>query len=411
MENNHLKIGKFNTVELAKEFGTPLYVYHGETIEKNFKKINSAIPHEQKQIHYAAMCNERSEILKILLNLGAYLQVNSLKEYKLAREAGFPNEKISITTTNLKIDDMYEFAKCNAAINFDSIEEIERYGKIIAWLELKNKNINKKIGVRIFVQQETGNQCATNKSYSPKPRVGIKQNKFDELKNLVKKYDLKIIGVHGYLASNMLGLEPFLKLNKYLFEYAKQFTNIEYINFGAGFGIALKPNEIDFDWKTYGENIVLLMQEAQIYFGRKINLKIEPGRSLVGDAGLLLTEVTNIKNMGSWKEVGVDSGFGVFARPYIYQWNEGGYHPIVSANKFSQKSEEVYTICGNSVLQNDYLAENRKLPNLEIGDLLAILKTGAYGATMMSGFPGMRRAGEILIYRDEIKVIRQTETV
>lgn len=411
MENNHLKIGKFDTVELAKEFGTPLYVYHGETIEKNFKKINSAIPHEQKQIHYATMCNEHPEILKILLNLGAHLQINSLKEYKLAREAGLPNEKISITTTNLKIDDMYEFAKCNAAINFDSLEEIERYGKIIAWLELKNKKINKKIGVRIFVQQEIDNQCATNKSYSPKPRVGIKQNKFDELKNLAKKYDLKIIGVHGYLASNMLSLEPFLRLNKYLFEHAKQFSDIEYINFGAGFGIALKPYETDFDWKTYGENIALLMQEAQIYFGRKINLKIEPGRSLVGDAGILLMEITNIKNMGSWKEVGVDSGFGVFARPYIYQWNEGGYHPIVSANKFSQEAEDVYTVCGNSVLQNDYLAEDRKLPNLEIGDLLAILKTGAYGAAMMSGFPGMRRAGEILIYRDEIKIIQQTEMV
>ncbi|MFH1187938.1 MAG: hypothetical protein V1688_03715 [bacterium] len=411
MENNHLKIGKFDTVELAKEFGTPLYVYHGETIEENFKKINSAIPHEMKQIHYATMCNERPGILKILLNLGAHLQVNSLKEYKLSREAGFPNEKISITTTNLKIDDMYEFAKCDAAVNFDSLEEIERYGKIIAWLELKNKNINKKIGVRIFVQQETDNQRATNTSYSPKPRVGIKQNKFDELKNLVKKYYLKIIGIHGYLASNMLGLEPFKKLNKCLVEHAKQFSDIEYINFGAGFGIALKPHETDFDWKTYGENIALLVQEAQIYFGRKINLKIEPGRSLVGDAGVLLTEVTNIKNMGSWKEVGVDSGFGVFARPYIYQWNEGGYHPIVSANKFSQEAEEVYTVCGNSVLQNDYLAEDRKLPNLEIGDLLAILKTGAYGAVMMSEFPGMRRAGEILIYRDEIKVIRQTETI
>lgn len=407
MENNHLKIGKFDVVELAKKFGTPLYIYRGETIEENFKKINSAIPYEMKQIHYAIMCNDRPEILKILLNLDAYIQANSLKEYKLARKVGFANEKISIATTNMSTSDMREFAKLGAMINFDSIEEIERFGKIT--LECNTKN--KKIGIRIFVHQEATGQHTTNAPYLPKARVGIKQEKFNELKNAAKKFDLKIVGVHGYLASNMLGLEPFIKLNKFLFDCAKQFPDIEYINFGAGFGIALIPNEKDFDWKTYGENIVSLMQEAEKFFNRKINLKIEPGRSLVGDAGILLTEVTNIKNMDSWKEIGVDCGFGVFARPYIYKWNEGGYHPIISVNNFTQEAKEIYTICGNSVLQGDYLAEDRKLPSLEIGDFLAILKTGAYGATMMSMFPGMRRAGEILIYHDKIKIIHKTEKI
>ena len=222
---------------------------------------------------------------------------------------------------------------------------------------------------------------------------------------------MKIVGVHGYLASNIFDIAPFLKLNRFLFECAKQFPDIEYINFGAGFGIALKPDEKDFDWKSYGENVNSLMLEAEKFYGRKINLKIEPGRALVGDAGILLTKVTNIKNMGSWKEVGVDCGFGVFARPYLYKWNEGGYHSVVSANKFLQKAEEIYTICGNSVLQGDYLAEDRKLPKLEPGDFLAILKTGAYGATMMSTFPGMRRAGEILISCDKIRVISKTEKI
>jgi diaminopimelate decarboxylase len=153
------------------------------------------------------------------------------------------------------------------------------------------------------------------------------------------------------------------------------------------------------------------MDEAEKFFGRKINLKIEPGRALVGEAGVLLTEVNNVKDMESWKEVGVNCGFGVFARPYIYKWNEGGYHPIVLANKFQEEAQEVYSICGNSVLQGDYLAEDRKLPNVEIGDYLAILQTGAYGATMMSSFPGMKRAGEILIYKDKVKIISKTEKI
>jgi len=407
MENDHFKIGGFDAVKLAKKFGTPLYVYHGEKIEENFKKINSAIPYEMKQIHYAIMCNDRIEILKILLKLGSYIQANSLKEYKIARKAGFPNEKISITTTNMSTEDMQEFIKFGAIINFDSIEEVKRFGK----LALKHKAKNKKIGIRVFVHQETSGQHITNAPYLPKARVGIKKEKFNELKEIAKKFDLKIIGVHGYLASNMLNLKPFLKLNRFLVDCAKQFPDIEYINFGAGFGVALKPGEKDFNWEKYGQNVTTLMKEVERFFGRKINLKIEPGRSLAGDAGILLTKITNIKNMDFWKEVGVDCGFGVFARPYIYKWNEGGYHPIISVNRFKKQSNKLYTICGNSVLQGDYLAEDRKLPELEIGDYLAILKTGAYGATMMSMFPGMRRAGEILIYRNKIKVIQKTEKV
>lgn len=411
MENNHLRIGKFDAVELAKKFGTPLYVYDGEMVEENFKKINTAIQYGSKQIHYAIMCNNCQEILKILLNSGSYIQANSLKEYKLARKVGFSNEKISIATTNMSASDMETFAGYGAMINFDSLEEVERYGEIVSRLENKNNKINKKIGIRIFIHQEKNIENATNIPYLPKARVGIKKEKFDELKNIAKKFDLKIIGVHGYLASNMLGLKHFKELNNFLLDCAKQFLDIEYINFGAGFGIALKPEEKDFDWKSYGENVTLLMREAEKFFGRKINLKIEPGRSLVGDAGALLTEVTNIKNMDSWEEAGVDCGFGVFARPYIYKWNEGGYHPIIVANKYGEEDKEVYTICGNSVLQGDYIAEDRRLPILEVGDFLAILGTGAYGASMMSTFPGMRRAGEILVYRNKIKVINKVEKI
>lgn len=397
MNTNNLNINGFDATELVKKFGTPLYVYNGEQINKNFAKINSAIPYKQKQIHYAVMCNDRPEILKILLKLGSYIQANSLKEYKLARRVGFSNEKISVTTTNISPDDMKKFIKYEALINFDSIEEVKRYGELAA----NNKKANKKIGIRIFVNQKAPKN-ATNSPYSPKARVGIALNKFNELKKIAKQFNLKIIGVHGYLASNMLELAPFIKLNKILFECAKKFFDLEYINFGAGFGLALKPNEKDFDWKKYGENVVLIMKKAEKFFGREINLKIEPGRSLVGDAGILLTKVTNIKDMGSWQEVGVDSGFGIFARPFIYNWNDEGYHSIVAASKVKEKKDHLYTICGNSVLQGDYLAEDRKLPKLEISDLLAILKTGAYGAKMMSGFPGKDRAKEVLIYNNRI---------
>lgn len=400
ISSTHLKIGKFDTVELANKFSTPLYIYDGEAIVRKYHKITKAVTYKNKQLHYAVMCNDRPDILKILLNLGASVQVNSLKEYKLVRRIGFTNHKISVTTTNISPEDMVAFAKNQATINFDSIEEIKRYGELAP--------TNKKIGIRIFVD-EIVTASATNKPYTPKVRVGIVANRFNELKEVVKQYNLKIVGIHGYLASSILDVKPFLKLNKKLLNIAKKFPDLEYINFGAGFGIALKPEEKDFNWVIYGKQVSLLMREAEKFFGRKLSLKIEPGRSLLGNAGTLLTRVTNIKDMTSWRAVGVDSGFGVFARPYLYDWTKEGYHNIVAANKLNKKSTELYTICSNSVLQGDYLAEDRLLPSLDIGDTLAILNTGAYGATMMSLFPGRNRAGEILIYKNKIKVIHRTE--
>ncbi len=411
MANNHLKIEKFKASELAEEFGTPLYVYNAEQIRTAYRKIYSSIQYEPKQLHYAIMCNDRLKILKVLREQGSYLQINSAKEYLIARNAGFPNSKISVTTTNLDKEDMAMFIKNKIQINFDSLEEIEKYGKLLKQIKKRQTNVNNKIGIRIFAHVKATGQYITNKPYKFKARVGIKRDKFDKAKNLARRYGLKIIGVHGYIASNMMDIKPFLKLNKYLIDCAKEFEDIEYINFGAGFGLPPKTTDQGFDWQNYGKCVSELMREASKHFARKVNLKIEPGRSLMGDAGMLLVKVVNIKNMDDWIELGVDCGFGVFARPYIYGWKSGGYHDVVAADKLINKKINFYTICANSVLQSDYLAEDRKLPKVNIGDILAFLRAGAYGATMMSLFPGMRKPGEILIDKEKIMIISKTESL
>jgi len=405
----HLKIGNFDAVELAKKFGTPLYIYDGNKIEENYKKIYNSISYEPKQILYAIMANNRIPILKIFLKLGSFLQVNSVKELYIAKKAGFPESRISVTTTNISEKDMEIYIKHKVLLNLDSIEEVERYGKIIEKYRKEGIDVIDKIGIRVFVHVKETGGYVTNKPYEPKARVGIRKEQFDKLKEIAKKYDIKIIGVHGYFASNVLDVDPILKLSKYLVDVAKEFEEIEFINIGGGFGVPTKENQKDFDWKTLDREINNLMKDISSYFNRKIILKLEPGRSLVADAGYLITQVTNIKDMGSWTQVGVDCGFGIFARPYIYGWKDRGYHPIIVANKIDQKADHLYTVCANSVLQQDYLAEDIKLPKVEVGDYLAILKTGAYGATMMSLFPGRNRPGEILIYNNNLEVIEKTE--
>ncbi|MFA5871819.1 MAG: hypothetical protein WC858_03765 [Parcubacteria group bacterium] len=397
-----LKIGNWNAPWLAMRFGTPLYVYDAEKIIANFRRIVSSIPYEPKQIHYAIMCNNHPKILTLLLDVGSSLQVNSLQEYMLAQQCGYSKQQISVTTTNISPRDMKRFITLGAHLNLDSLEEVEEYGEITSHYG-DHPLIKKEIGIRVFIQPGMLNQCATNKPYDPKARVGIKREKFPEAKRIAKKYGLKITGIHGYLASNVLDLEPFLTLSSYLADCAKEFEDIEYINFGAGFGIPAKPTDKEFDWGGYGQRLTSLMHSVSKYFGREISLKIEPGRSLIGDAGTLLCEVTNVKNMDTWTQIGVNCGFGIFARPYIYGQNAGGWHDIVVANKINSKPKRLYTICGNSVLQNDFLAEDRLLPKIMVGDILAIKNAGAYGSVLMSLFPGYKKPTEILVSEAGIK--------
>lgn len=397
MQNDHLFVGQFDVTQLVREYGTPLYVYDGAVIQRNYQKITGSIPYYPKEIHYPLMCNSNPHILALILKLGGYIQANSIKEIELARSAGFPKENISVTTTNIGKEDMTFYIQEGLQLNLDSLEEVERYGELVEQCRRQGFPINPQIGVRLFVHIQPAGYQVTNQPHPIKPRVGIKEEKFTIVKTLAQKYGLKITGVHGYMASNVINVAPFFKLNSYLVHCAKQFDDLEYINVGAGFGIPSRPNAGSFDWQSYGLSLSALMESVSWHFKREIHLKLEPGRSLIGDAGVLLARVTNIKDMDSWVQVGVDCGFGEFARPYIYGAEGAGYHSIVVANKLNEPSVKKYTICGNSVLQQDFLAEDRQLPEVELDDIIAFLNTGAYGSSMMSLFPGRERPREVLV--------------
>jgi diaminopimelate decarboxylase len=327
------------------------------------------------------------EILKVLKDLGSFIQINSTHELEIAEKSGFTSAEISMTTTNLSDSDLKILAEKGIQINFDSIEEIERYSKI--------KKGSGEIGIRIALGQLDVSNNSTNQPHSSKSRIGIQARDFDKCKKLCEKYGLKIIGVHGYGASNVMDLDVFKKIAMVLVSEAKEFPDLKYVNFGGGFGIPKNDNEPDFDWESYGKFLSTEMTKLSDFFGRPIELKIEPGRSIVASAGIFLAEVTNIKHFDKWTEVGVNAGFGVFPRPFIYGSESGGYHEVSVLGKSG--NSHLYTICGNSTLQKDFLAEDRLLPKIEIGDILVFHNAGAYCATMMSLFPGMKKPAEEMI--------------
>ncbi|MDD5177696.1 MAG: hypothetical protein PHT54_00210 [Candidatus Nanoarchaeia archaeon] len=365
---------------IIKKQGTPIYIYQKEKIIQNYKNIKKAFTYPHKKILYAVKCNPNEEILKTIKRAGGYAHINTLKELYLVKKIGFKDNDVSFTSVGLDKKSLKILIKNKIQLNLDSIEEIEKFCKI---------NPKGKFGIRVrphgnFILPEG------HTNFSKDTGIGIDSKDFDKIKTLCKKYKCKINGIHGHLASNILTTKPLVKFSDYLFEQAKKFQDIEYINFGGGFGVPNEKNK-PFDFKTIGNYYSLLTKKLSVYHSKKIILKIEPGRSLVADAGDLYTTITNVKKVGNKKQIAIDAGFAEFPRPRIY----GAYHEITLLEKKGRK--ETYDIRSNTAFTSDFLGLNRKLPSAKEGDILVIKKTGAYGRAMASGFPGKDLPKEVFI--------------
>ena len=371
--------------DLIRQFGTPLYVYEEDRISENYKLIDGSISYQNKEIHYAVMCNSNRAILEIMKQLGASVQINSLHELDLVKEAGFKSSQISFTSTGLDTESLERLVQEGVQVNLDSVEEVEKYCRL---------NPNGNFGIRIKMKEDI--KLPEGHTNSPKDSdIGICEEDFERVKEIAKQNGCRVNGIHGYLASNILASEPFLQSSDYLVQCARQFPDLEYVNFGSGFGVPNKPEEQRFDFEGIGQHYSRLTQKLSDYFGRSIQLKVEPGRSLIATAGTLYARVMNVKQLNGKKQIAVNAGFGEFARPRIY----GAYHDIEVVEKTGET--ELYDIRGNTVLQSDFLGRNRQLPKVEEGDILAIKNTGAYGIVMASGFPGKELPKEVLVSSDK----------
>ena len=370
--------------QLLKSSETPLYVYKEEDIYKNYKLIHDSIPYVNKQIHYAVMCNNRKEILKIFHQLGCAVHINSLHELELVKNAGFKSSQISFTSTGLDSDSILILSGQNIQINLDSLEELEKLGKLKPYY---------KVGIRVKMKDDI--VLPEGHTNSPKDSdIGINISDIETVKTITNKYNLKINGVHGYLASNILDSKPFLEAADFLKDAAKLFPDLEYINFGGGFGIPDNSDINDFDFGRVCEYYSNVTHELSKFNGRSIQVKIEPGRVLMASCGNIYTRVTNIKHIEGKKQVVINAGFAEFIRPQIYNT----CCEIEVENNSCEK--EIYDIRANTVLQSDFLARNILLPRIHEGDILTIKNAGAYGAVMATGFPGKRLPTEVLITRN-----------
>jgi len=389
------KIGAFTAKNLVEMFGSPLYVYDENIIRQKYRELNEAFSLiKNKKILYACKANSNIEIIKILREEGAGIDVVSCGEIYCTLKAGCKKEDILFTGNSLTNDEIKYSIENNILLNVGDISTLERLGKMFP-----NSNvcirINSDIGGGHHEHVITG---------GPESKFGIYYSDINKAISVAKKYNLRIKGIHQHIGSNILDEETFLLAVDVLLKVAINIPNLDFIDFGGGLGIPYKPEDKNLDLNKLRDLVTKRFNYFLKEYKKDVSFWIEPGRYLVAESGYLLTTVNTLNENPNYKYVGTDSGFNHLIRPTMY----GSYHHIINTSSKNQEME-VVTIVGNICESGDIFARNRKINKVEEGDILAITNAGAYGYSMASNYNSRPLPAEVLVKEDSVKLIRRRE--
>ncbi len=382
---------------LAIQYGTPLYVYDAKKIINQYSLVKESFDGLRTKILFAMKSNNNPEILKTLLSQGSGVDTVSLGEAKLALEVGFRPENIIFTPASTDEKGIRFALNAGIVLNVGSLAELEKVGQIQPGAEVSIR-VNPNVG---------GGHHEHNITGGTDSKFGIDYTYSDQVKEIVKKYDLKLIGTQTHIGSGILDIETYLQMMDIILDTAKDFEDLKFVDFGGGFGIPYKPDEVALDLKELGKKAKEKFEEFRKTKGNdEVEMWIEPGRVLLAESGVLLTKVNAVKNNPQKTFVMVDSGYSQLVRPMLY----GSYHEIVNISN-PDAEKKVVTVGGNICESGDVFAKDREIAEPREGDILAIMNAGAYSMAMASNYNLHLLPAEVLIESDgSTRLIRKRQT-
>jgi diaminopimelate decarboxylase len=404
-EKGNLTIGGADALELADNYNTPLYVIDEERIKNNYRRLYSAFSNHYAdfKMFYACKANTNLAVMKILEKEGSGIDAVSPGEIYTSLLAGFHPSKILYTGNNVTDEELKFAVASGVRINLDSISQLERLSKIP-----HTNGMEISFRVNPMVGAGHHDHCITG---GPLSKFGIMEEEAVEVYKMAQDLGFKPVGIHTHIGSGILDPEPFMLAVRTLMDIAGRVkegaeVNFDFIDFGGGIGIPYTPEESKLDINNFASKITDLYKDKLGEYGLgKPTMCIEPGRYLVGDASVLLTRVNTVKQSYR-KFIGVDAGFNTLLRPTMY----GSYHHVVVAQKPLSEPTQKIDIAGDVCESGDLFARDRPMPDIEEGDLLAILNAGAYAFSMSSQYNSRPKAAEVLVSKDESNIIRERET-
>lgn len=386
-------------VEIAREAGTPFYLYSSGALLDGYYEFESALSKLKPLICYAYKANSNLALCKILAQVGCGADVVSEGELRKALQVGVPPEKIVFNGNGKTLRELNLALEYGILMfNVDSDEEIMLLNAAAA--ELKKKA---RISLRV------------NPNIDPKthPHIatGLKESKFGfEMSSAIESYhlaneleNLEVAGIHIHIGSQITSLKPFIdaleKITPLLTKLEETGIKLRYLNIGGGLGITYS-DETPPLLSDYAEAITPLVK------GSGLKVIFEPGRRLVGNAGILITQVLSLKETSHKKFVVVDAGMNDLIRPAFYD----AHHKIKPVKNEENAEMIVADVVGPLCECGDFLARNREIPRVRPKALLAIFSAGAYGFSMSSNYNSRCRSAEVLVKGDKFQIVRERET-
>lgn len=386
------KLSPEQLVQLASEFGTPLYVYHAEKIKEQYGKLTTAFRSSNTVFFYACKALTNINILKYIKSLGANIDCSSINEVKLALHAGFPPERILYTSNGISFDEIKQAKEAGVIINIDSLSNLEKFGA--------EYGHSYPVGIRLRPNIMAGGNIKISTGHE-RSKFGIPIEHIDRVVALKDKYNIRIHDLHIHTGSEIKDVDVFVKGIEVLFEIVPHFKDLKFIDLGGGFKVPYQDGDSETD-------INLLAQKVKELFdahpdAKNLQVWFEPGKFLVSECGYFITKVNVLKETPAANFVSVDSGFNHLIRPMFYD----AYHRIENISN-PDGEESKYSVVGN-ICETDTFAWDRMLKEVREGNYLVFYNAGAYGFEMSSNFNSRYKPAEVIMVEEKAHLIRKRD--
>lgn len=383
-------------LNIANDYGCPVYVYDGNKIESQYDRLQNAFKGVKRlKINYAAKALTNISVLKLLKKKGSGLDTVSIQEVLLGLEAGFSPDDIMFTPNGVSLEEIEKVVKLGVHINIDNLSVLEQFG---------TKHPNIPICIRINPHVMAGGNSNISVGHIDS-KFGISVHQLPHILRIIENTKMKVNGIHMHTGSDILDIEVFLYASEILFDTAKHFKKLDFIDFGSGFKVPYKDGDLETDIEELGEKLTERFNQFCKEYGKDLDLVFEPGKFLVSQAGFFLAKVNVVKQTTSTVFAGVDSGFNHLIRPMLYN----SYHHITNVSNVGGK-ERFYSVVGY-ICETDTFASNRKIAEIKEGDILCFHNAGAYCFSMSSNYNSRFKPAEVLVYNEGVYLIRERETM
>ncbi|VAW15927.1 Diaminopimelate decarboxylase [hydrothermal vent metagenome] len=383
-------------ISLTKKYESPLYIYDAEKIISQYNRLLQAFSSVKKlKINYAMKALSNISVLKIFNSLCSGLDTVSVQEVQIGLKAGFDPQDIIFTPNGVSLEEIEQAKDMGVRINIDNLSILEQFGQ---------KYPTTPVCIRLNPHIMAGGNSKISVGHIDS-KFGISIHQLPHIHRIVSNTNMVINGVHMHTGSDIYDIDAFLRATEILFDAAREFKDLSYIDFGSGFKVPYKEGDNQTDIEELGLKLSKRFNEFAEETKKDLTLMFEPGKFLVSEAGKFLTSVNVIKQTTSTVFASIDSGLNHFIRPMFYE----AYHHISNISNPKGK-ERFYTVVGY-ICETDTFASNRRINEIKEGDILCFNNAGAYAFSMASNYNSRYRPAEVLIYKNKDYLIRERESI